>query len=382
MKNICFIATRYPNRIEPTKHVFLKNLVVKIADMGFNCTVIAPIPIHKSKKFHSLTTHVIEHSKNGNEINIFYPRYLSLGEKKRIGLNPVHISLYFFYKSCASIIEKHKISPDVFYGHFICMPGICACKLSKKFKRPSFIAYGESSDWSIKKYGIKKTIKDINNVAGVISVSSYNKEKLLGMNVVTDEKVKVFVNGVDTSSFLPIDKALARVKFGFDQNDFIISFVGQFIERKGINNLVEAIKDMPEVKLICAGSGPLKPNGDNILYCDKINPTDMPAFLSSSDVFVLPTQNEGCCNAILEAMACGLPIISSDLPFNKDVLDSENALLINPYSTEEITMAIKELKSNLELRTKLSRGSLKRAKMLSLEQRAANIKDWINSKIS
>ena len=74
-------------------------------------------------------------------------------------------------------------------------------------------------------------------------------------------------------------------------------------------------------------------------------------------MFCLPTLNEGCSNAIVEAIACGLPIISSNLPFNDDILDSSNALLVNPESVDDIASAIKQLMDNSDLRQKLAEGS-------------------------
>lgn len=73
-------------------------------------------------------------------------------------------------------------------------------------------------------------------------------------------------------------------------------------------------------------------------------------------MFCLPTLNEGCSNAIVEAIACGLPIISSNLPFNDDILDSSNALLVNPESVDDIASAIKQLMDNSDLRQKLAEG--------------------------
>lgn len=87
-------------------------------------------------------------------------------------------------------------------------------------------------------------------------------------------------------------------------------------------------------------------------------------------MFCLPTLNEGCSNAIVEAIACGLPIISSNLPFNDDILDSSNALLVNPESVDDIASAIKQLMDNSDLRQKLAEGSKEKAKSLRIEFRA------------
>ncbi len=66
----------------------------------------------------------------------------------------------------------------------------------------------------------------------------------------------------------------------------------------------------------------------------------IPNYICASDVFVLPTTAEGCCNAIIEAMGCGLPIVSSDRAFNYDILNEENSILVDPESVDEIDNAI------------------------------------------
>jgi glycosyltransferase involved in cell wall biosynthesis len=97
---------------------------------------------------------------------------------------------------------------------------------------------------------------------------------------------------------------------------------------------------------------------------------------------VLPTLAEGCCNSIVEAMACGLPIISSDLPFNDDILDDNNSIRIDPNSIREIRDAIKQLIDNPELMKNMSIASTRSAKDLTIEKRVKNIIEFIDHKIS
>ena len=109
--------------------------------------------------------------------------------------------------------------------------------------------------------------------------------------------------------------------------------------------------------------------------------TDVPQYLFAADCFCLPTLNEGCSNAIVEALACGLPVVSSNLPFNEDILDDTNSILVDPMNVEEIASALKKIKENKTYRDKLSEGALLKASELRIDVRAEKIIEFITKKI-
>ena len=130
---------------------------------------------------------------------------------------------------------------------------------------------------------------------------------------------------------------------------------------------------MPGVKSIFIGSGEQEPDCDGVLFKGRLPHKEIVTYLNAADIFVLPTLAEGCCNAVVEAMACGLPIVSSDLPFNDDILDETNSIRIDPMDVNAISKAIEKLWKDEDLRSKLADGALKRAKSLTIESRADNI---------
>lgn len=380
IKSICIISQRYPCKETPTVHVFVQKLVWALADLGVKMTVISPIAINEIQN-RKTSNHYFEETSKGNKIEVYRPRYIYFGQKINFPIKMSHVSERNFYKACERVIKKNNIDVDAFYGHFICLAGICACRLGRKYGKPSFVAYGESTDWSIKNYGINHVKKELKSVSGVVAVSTNNKNVLTSLEILPASQIEVFVNGVNTNRFFPRDRHEARNKFNLKEEDFVVSFVGQFIERKGILKLNEAVNRLNGVKALYAGSGELTPTGDAIAFCGKLNPEEIPYLLSASDVFVFPSINEGCSNAVLEAMACGVPIIAHDAPFNYDILDTTNSILIDGTSVDEIMEAISNLMKNQYLLEVMREASLNKIKELSIDQRAERIHKWMSKVI-
>ena len=345
MNNICFIANKYPNKVEANALVFVQQLVWQIADLGKKCIVICPLAINLNMKYKIIPEHIKEKTEKGNYIDVYFPKFFGLGQSHYIfGKSPAPITTNLFTKSILKTIHKYNIEIETVYGHFLTPAGIAASRIGKKLNIPSFFAYGESSTWSIEQIGLNRARRDLNNINGVIAVSSKNKDLLIEHNLVDNEKIKVFPNGYRPERFYKISKDLARKKMGWDNNKFIVGFVGSFDERKGILRLEKAIDELNDCNIVfaCAGKGKLIPKSRKCILAQPINNEDLIYFYNAIDVFALPTQNEGCCNAIVEAMACGCPIISSDRKFNYDILDYSNSIMIDPDNIKELSKAIEE----------------------------------------
>src|SRR5690625_680778 len=373
MKKLCVITNKYPNKLEKNILVFLQQLVWEMADQNNNCTVICPVPININPKYLKLPFKTTEKTENGSEVTIYFPKYIGFGQSKILGYNPAKITTNTFTNAVRRTIKALPSLPDILYSHFVTPAGIAAARLGKEFNIPSYMAYGEATGKSLNNYGIKEATIELKSLTGVISVSSHNKERLVNLGVIKEEKIGVFPNGVREKRFYPRDKNKAREMFGLPKDKFIVSFVGSFDHRKGIERLIEAVEGLDDVYVICAGRGKLTPNSDRCLYQGPVNYKDLPYFYSAYDIFVLPTLNEGCANVIIEAMACGLPIVSSDLPFNDDILDAENSIRVNPTEVNQIRKAIQTLKTNNDIYLNTKRHSLEKSKHLTLEKRTSKI---------
>jgi glycosyltransferase involved in cell wall biosynthesis len=380
LKEFCIITSRYPTKYDLSALVFVQKLVWAIADERIKCTVICPIPINLKPKHICLPMKTIEKTYNDSIIDIYFPKYFSFGQSYIYGYNPVRITTNNFTKAVGRVINKMDRKPDVLYGHFITPAGIAAARIGRVIDVPSFLSYGESSAWSISNFGLNEVKKELNNLSGIISVSQENTKRLLELDIAKKRNIGIFLNAIDDNLFYPHDKTESRKKLGIPIDKFIIAFVGHFIKRKGIDKLIKAVDELDNVYAIYAGKGTIYPRSIKTLYSALVKHENLPWFYSAADIFVLPTLNEGCCNAIIEAMASGLPIISSNASFNDDILDDTNSIRIDPKNIEEIKGAIKKLYNDKEKLHKLRLGSLRKAKSLTIENRAKNIIEFINEK--
>ena len=363
-------------------YVFVKKLVDEWAKMGHKCVVLTPFSlvsyVRKIKRY--VPWHFVDNTCRETPVEVYNPRYISFPKCHFRGaeLNEVAISHMFM-----RVLNKIGFKPDFIYGHFF-RSAISGWYLAKQLNVPLFVACGESTIEKIYSPDKSFTLERFrNDIRGCICVSSKNKDEAVGKSLITADKCIVLPNGTDLSVFKAMDKWKCREQLGFNKEDFIVTCVGGLIERKGQNRILEAIKQLstPRIKLVFIGKGDLVLEHESIIFKGTVNNADIPVYLNASDVFCLPTLAEGCCNAVIEAMACGIPIISSDLPFNYDVLDEQNAILVNPRSIDEIASAIQRLVDDVALCERFSEVSLERTRALSIEQRARTVMAFIESKM-
>lgn len=377
---ILFITNGYPSVNTPSKTVFLQRLIHEIRDLGNECFVIQPNPFPQAKNIpNQKETHT---TVLGNSVTVFYPRYIRFwltARSRRDYLKEWTEKNYL--NAVLDVIKKYKLQFDVVYAHFLSTPTRCAIEVGRLYNVPVFAAAGESNFTFLKEPDAVYAKMCLEKLRGIISVSSENKSLLLDNGIKDENSIAVFPNGINQTVFYPRSKEESRSKFGFNPDDFIIAFTGYFIERKGPLRLQEAVNGL-DVKVAYAGKGEQTPKGPNTIWAKPVDPNLMPYFLSAADIFVLPTRREGCCNAIIEAMACGLPVVSSCGHFNDDILSDDYSIRVNPNDCEEIRTAIEKLYYNKDVRESMSRKAMEKAKQLSITERAKNIIMWMDEKMN
>lgn len=180
------------------------------------------------------------------------------------------------------------------------------------------------------------------------------------------QKFHVIPNGVE-SIFLTVSSSA-----NLNKPDLKLISVARLIERKGIHHILYALSELrdPEISLLIVGSGSSETELKKIckdLALEKVvtffgfcDPRDLPALYADSDVFILPSQAEAFGNVFAEAMACGLPVIGTDIGGIPDLVGKENGILIPPADIEQIKHAILTLKKSHKLRAQMQLANRKK----------------------
>lgn len=171
-------------------------------------------------------------------------------------------------------------------------------------------------------------------------------------------KIRVIPNSIDPVIYAPNKEgSKIRTRFGINEEDEVIGFVGRLVPLKGVKYLLEALrlinKKMDHVKILIVGDGPQrkelellarKDKNFNTIFTGFIPKEELPNVYSALDIFVLPTLTEGLSNTILEAMACGKPVITTPVGGNTELVeDGKNGYLVAPRSSKELAERILDL---------------------------------------
>ena len=374
---ICIIADGYPYG-ESNHCVFVRELVIELAKLGERCIVIAPQMKNHNKKM-NLPYHWLDKSDNIT-VDIFAPEYYSFSSKPGL----MQITMHNHVSAVEKVLRKEKITPTIFYGHFIYLNGLTAAVLAKRYHSKSVIACGENSNRLLRnakpyttgmKFHNWKNL--LNNVNGIICVSTENERLLIENGFISSKKSTcVIPNGANTSVFKQLDRTDAREQLSIGDDDFVVAFVGAFIERKGNKRVDAAVAGLDHVKTIFIGKGDFTPKSDCI-FCGTVKHDELPKYLSAADVFVLPTTGEGCCNAIVEAICCGLPVISSKGSFNDDLLDEEYSIRVNPEDIAQIKKSVIYLYDHPDILNRMKESAMRVANVYSLEVRANRVLTYL-----
>ena len=287
----------------------------------------------------------------------------------------------FEYQFSFLFVKKNDIQFDVVYAHFL-VNGFMAVKALADYDKPIFVAEGELKNINLRRTYYNPTVYSnlISKISGFIAVSPQIEDNLIEVGVSPD-KIIIKPNAVDFTHFYKRDRIEMRKKHGLPLDRKLVIFVGRFVEDKGPVRVLEAVEKINNINIIYVGGGSQKLESEKIVFKNKVTIDLVPELLSAADVFVLPTLHEGSCNAIVEAMACGLPIVSSDIPEIRFQCDPSCSILVDPMNVGAIEKAIIEIISDENKQEEMSKAALGYSEQFELTKRAESILKFIADRL-
>jgi glycosyltransferase involved in cell wall biosynthesis len=365
----------FPNRFDVNFGIYNLKQTAALKNYG-DVMVIAPVPYFPSSlKFAGYQKYSrIPRSDRIQEVNIHYPRCFVTPKILRSmhGLFLL-VSTFRFYRK---YIKRERF--DAILGFFAYPFGFANACLGKIFKIPVFVSCrGSDINYLTKQRLRRKAISwALKNSTGVFCVSEDLRSKVIALGVAPD-KVSVIPNGIETDRFKRMDQAQARADLGLDAAARILICTSRLDPEKGIDVLVDAFSLVEEddVQLIIAGWGTEEKKlrsqverlelHDRIRFAGNIPHHEVPKWLNAADLFVITSRNEGYPNALVEAMACGLPIVAARVGGVPEIItSSEIGLMVEAENPRAAAEAI-----SLALTKKWDRDML---------SRVAHQRSWVN----
>lgn len=348
-------STLYPSAARPNHGVFVENRLRHLVASGeATSTVLAPVPWFPSTNSRfgdraRMAATPAREMRHG--LTVWHPRYPVI---PKVGMS---IAPLLLYRAMVPIVRRliAEAGPfDAIDAHYFYPDGVAAVWLGQRFNLPVVVTARGTDVNLIPHYRIPRALigQVIANAAAMITVSAALKSALLEIGA-HDGKVTVLRNGVDTALFAPPpDRVAARAALGLTRPTLIS--VGLLIERKGHHRTIEAMRQLPDHDLLIVGEGPEKDAlsaqivagglSDRVRLLGSRPHAELPALYGAADASVLASSREGWANVLLESMACGTPVIASNIWGNPEVVQTLAAgVIYDPNTPDGIADGVRRL---------------------------------------
>jgi glycosyltransferase involved in cell wall biosynthesis len=369
------VAPTFPTPWLPESGAFLKNLADVMADAGMDVQVVAPLSLGKQLRERM---HRAPQAEVAPPYTVVRPRFAEL-PLRLVGLNRTtrQINERLFRQAVERGLAACPRPVTHVYCHFW-IAGFAARRWCRARRVPYFVELQESGIRGfLNPAGEPRELDVFRDSAGVVCVSKDNVRYLEETGIAPAKRAQYLPNGFDQRRFQPLDRRASRRRLGLPEAGLIAAFAGHFIERKGPFRVLHALQRLNNVKGVFLGRGEQWPSGPEVLHAGPVLNSELPVWLSAADVFVLPSLAEGLANVTVEAMGCGLPLVVSDRPFNRDFLTDKEAVFVDPESVSSIADGLASVFNCETRRRALGAGALTRSVDFTLQERVRRIRAFV-----
>lgn len=319
---ILVLSSLYPNDAQPRHGIFIEHRVAHLAAPGDEVRVVAPVPWFPSANaaFGRYAAFARSPRASGRRgMAVTHPRYPVL---PKVGMLTAPLLMAAaLYPHIARL--RRTFDFDVIDSYYLYPDGVAAGLLARAFGRP-YLMSALGTDVSLipqHRPERRMILRAVERAAAVTTVCGALREELLGLGAAAD-KVTVVEHGVDLDLFRPpADRAALRRDMGI-AGPTLLS-VGHLIDRKGHDLAIRAVADLPGVRLMIAGDGPREAAlrrlaaelnvADRVDFLGHVDQQRLPALYGAADIAVNCADREGIANVLLEALACGTPLMATPI---------------------------------------------------------------------
>lgn len=356
-------STLYPSSVRPGHGIFVETRLRHLLASGeVETRVVAPVPWFpfRHPAFGEYARHAaMPPREERNGIQIEHPQYLLL---PKIGMNSAPYTLAHAGLAAAKKLIATGYDFDLIDAHYFYPDGVAATMIGKALNKPVVITARGSDINLLPRYRIPRRLilQAARDCAAVVTVSRALKEALVVLGA-PGEKITVLHNGVDVQEFYEEDRVAARAAFRV--SGFTLASVGNLIRSKGHHTVIEALTTIANAELLIAGRGPEEGNlkrladrlgvADRVRFVGVLPQSELRKLYSAADCLVLASEREGCPNVLLEAMACGTPVVAGAVGGIPEVVASDEAgVLIGALNRENVVLGINRLRDSPPKRSK------------------------------
>ena len=341
--------------MKPNQGVFVKERLTRLAVLpDVELKVIAPVPYFPKWKISHRWEYSQVHKREVIEnLDIRHPRYF---------ITPKFGMPFYGYFMAASLYPAIKAIQkmfdfDVIDSHYVYPDGFAAVKIGRILKVPVTItARGSDINLFSKFRTIRPLLRNcLNKADQIITVSQKLKDSILDLRI-PSEKIHVIPNGVDCDKFRPMPQTTVRKQLGLPQDIKIILSVGNLVDLKGFDILIRSIKKLRDVDgyhdlmLIIAGEGDQREHLEGMIDAFRLTGIvslkgniphkELCQWYNAADLFCLASSREGWPNVILESLACGTPVVATNVGGIPEILTSRHVGLICDRDEKSIAETI------------------------------------------
>ncbi|WP_306518997.1 glycosyltransferase [Rheinheimera sp.] len=344
---LLIFSSLFPSSARPNAGLFVRERTFRLAKL-YDLTVISPVPWFPGQSLIRLfkpdyrPMPALMETQQG--ISVYYPRFFSI---PGFGRNNDAASMA---RAAGALIKKlHQKTPFALIdSHFTYPDGLAASGIAKELAIPCTVTLrGTEVPHATLPGRREQLLQTWQQASAMICVSDSLKQHAVRLGA-DAAKFTVVGNGIDTEKFSVIDKTEARQQLGLPLDAKVLITVGGLVKRKGFHHVINCLPDLiqqgldvhylvvgganaegnyePELRSLTAQLG----LAHRVHFLGALPPAALKQPLSAADVFVLASANEGWANVILEAMACALPVVATDVGGNAEVVCQPELGLIVP----------------------------------------------------